>query len=239
MLDAEDLLRPPHLVAADLGEVAQDVRVVGQLGVEHVAALAPGARDDEDVVALVDVLRHDRGALARLVVGVRVHAHEAEAFCHGRVLQDRGAAQATMDSLHLRTPHRRLRRTPSTAPGPSMPLPRPAPGTTRWWVVGAVGITAEVAVIVWFGLASANALSADVTSYEWCRTPRCTLGYDVHRPDGAAVRCTIEAQDVRHGRVGTVTDDVPAGARSVHREVTVRTSARAVTGVVASCVRVP
>ena len=43
-----------------------------------------------------------------------------------------------------------------------MPLPRPAPGTTRWWVVGGLGITAAVALIVWFGLASANALGADV-----------------------------------------------------------------------------
>ena len=120
-----------------------------------------------------------------------------------------------------------------------MPLPRPAPGTTRWWVVGAVGITAAVAVIVWFGLSAANALGADVTSYDVVSDSEMTLGYDVHRPDGAAVRCTVEAQDVRHARVGTVTDDVPAGARSVHREVRVRTSARAVTGVVASCVRLP
>ena len=120
-----------------------------------------------------------------------------------------------------------------------MPLPRPAPGTTRWWVVGGVGTTAAVAVIVWFGLASANALDADVTTYNVESDSEMTVGYDVHRPDGAAVRCTIEAQDVRHARVGTVTDDVPAGARSVHRDVRVRTSARAVTGVVASCVRTP
>ena len=120
-----------------------------------------------------------------------------------------------------------------------MPLPRPAPGTTRWWVVGGVGITAAVAVIVWLGLASANALGADVTAYNVVSDSEITVGYDVHRPDGVAVRCTVEAQDVRHARVGTVTDDVPAGARSVHREVTVRTSARAVSGVVASCVRTP
>lgn len=120
-----------------------------------------------------------------------------------------------------------------------MPLPRPAPGTTRWWVIGAVGISAMVAVIVWFALASSNALSADVTTYDVVSDSELSLGYDVHRPDGAAVRCTIEAQDVRHGRVGTITDDVPAGAKSVNREVTVRTSARAVVGVVQSCVRLP
>ncbi|GGB82732.1 hypothetical protein N798_09665 [Knoellia flava TL1] len=119
-----------------------------------------------------------------------------------------------------------------------MPLPRPAPGTAHWWVVGILGVGIMVAGVVWFGLASANALRADVTAYRVVSDSVLELGYDVHRPDGAAVRCTIEAQDVRHGRVGTTTDDVPAGATSVHREVTVRTSARAVTGVVASCVRV-
>lgn len=120
-----------------------------------------------------------------------------------------------------------------------MPLPRPAPGTTRWWVVGTVGISLMVALIVWFALASANALTADVTAYNVGSDSEITVGYDVHRPDGAAVRCTVEAQDTRHGRVGTITDDVPAGAKSVHREVTVRTSARAVVGIVQSCVRLP
>lgn len=120
-----------------------------------------------------------------------------------------------------------------------MPLPRPAPGTTRWWVIGAVGTSVAVGFIVWFALASSNALKATVTNYKVVSDAELTLGYDVHRPDGAAVRCTVEAQDVRHGRVGTQTDDVPAGAKSVHREVTVRTSARAVVGVVQSCTRLP
>ena len=120
-----------------------------------------------------------------------------------------------------------------------MPLPRPAPGTTRWWVIGTIGISIIVAVIVWFALASANALTAETTHYSNVTDSQITVRYDVHRPDGAAVRCTIEAQDTRHGRVGTITDDVPAGPTSVNRTVTVRTSARAVVGVVSSCVRVP
>ena len=48
------------------------------LRVEHVAALAAGARDDEDVDALGRVLRRGRRALARLVVGVGVHRHQAQ-----------------------------------------------------------------------------------------------------------------------------------------------------------------
>ncbi|WP_040883946.1 DUF4307 domain-containing protein [Janibacter sp. HTCC2649] len=120
-----------------------------------------------------------------------------------------------------------------------MPLPRPAPGTTRWWVIGALGTSLILAVIVWFALASANALRADVTAYKVVSDAQITVSYDVHRPDGAAVRCTVEAQDTRHGRVGVADDDVPSGAKSVNRTVTVRTSARAVVGVVSSCVRVP
>jgi hypothetical protein len=33
-----------------------------------------------------------------------------------------------------------------------MPLPRPAPGTTRWWVVGTLGCLLAVGVIVWWGI---------------------------------------------------------------------------------------
>ena len=46
--------------------------------VEDAAALAAGAGDDQHVDALVDVAGHGRGALARLVVGVGVHRHQAQ-----------------------------------------------------------------------------------------------------------------------------------------------------------------
>ncbi|PRY58151.1 uncharacterized protein DUF4307 [Knoellia remsis] len=118
-----------------------------------------------------------------------------------------------------------------------MPLPRPAPGTTRWWVIGGVLTAIALTYMTWFAFSEANALKATVTDYKVLSDSQIRLGYDVTRPDGSAVSCTLEAQDVRHGRVGTLTDDVPAGPKTVHREVTVRTSARAVTGVVASCDR--
>ena len=35
-----------------------------------------------------------------------------------------------------------------------MPLPRPAPGTAKWWVVGTVGCVAGPALAIWWGLAS-------------------------------------------------------------------------------------
>ncbi len=120
-----------------------------------------------------------------------------------------------------------------------MPLPRPAPGTTRWWVVGTVGVLAGVAFAVWFGLASTvGSVRPEVTGYRVESDRSVVVEYDLHRPEGTAVLCRVDALDAAKGRVGTVEDAVPAeGPASVHREVRVRTSVRAVTGVVDSCVR--
>ena len=72
---AEDVAGPLHLLAADLGDVLEDVGPV-HLRVEDRAALAAGAGRDVDVDALGDVLRRRGRALARLVVGVGVHVHQ-------------------------------------------------------------------------------------------------------------------------------------------------------------------
>ncbi len=121
-----------------------------------------------------------------------------------------------------------------------MPLPRPAPGTTRWWVVGIVGCLAAVGVIVWWGIAStAGSVRPEVTAYRVESDTSIVVEYDLHRPAGVAVLCRITALDGGRNRVGTVDDDVPAqGPTSVHRVVSLRTSVRAVTGVVDSCTRV-
>lgn len=121
-----------------------------------------------------------------------------------------------------------------------MPLPRPAPGTTRWWVVGTLGCLAAVAVIVWWGITTTTgSVRPEVTGYLVESDRSVRVEYDLHRPVGTAVVCRVSALDSGKGRVGTVVDAVPAaGPASVHREVRVRTSARAVTGVVDSCVRV-
>jgi Domain of unknown function (DUF4307) len=121
-----------------------------------------------------------------------------------------------------------------------MPLPRPAPGTTRWWVVGILGCLAAVGVIVWYGIAStAGSVRPEVTAYQVQSDTSIVVEYDLHRPAGVAVVCRITALDGGRNRVGTVEDAVPAqGPSSVHRVVSLRTSVRAVTGVVDSCIRV-
>ena len=121
-----------------------------------------------------------------------------------------------------------------------MPLPRPAPGTTRWWVVGIVGCLAAVGVIVWWGIVStAGSVRPEVTAYRVESDTSIVVEYDLHRPAGVAVLCRITALDGGRNRVGTVEDAVPAqGPSSVHRVVSLRTTVRAVTGVVDSCTRV-
>ena len=121
-----------------------------------------------------------------------------------------------------------------------MPLPRPAPGTTRWWVLGSVGIIVSVGVIIWWGIVgTAGSVRPEVTGYRVESDASIVVRYDLHRPSDTAVLCRVSALDGSKARVGTVEDTVAAGGpTSVQREVRVRTSARAVTGVVDSCVRV-
>ncbi len=121
-----------------------------------------------------------------------------------------------------------------------MPLPRPAPGTTRWWVVGIAGCLVAVGVIVWWGIVTTTgSVRPEVTAYRVESDTSIVVEYDLHRPAGVAVLCRITALDGGRNRVGTVEDAVPAqGPSSVHRVVSLRTSVRAVTGVVDSCTRV-
>jgi hypothetical protein len=121
-----------------------------------------------------------------------------------------------------------------------MPLPRPSPGTRKWWLIGSVGVLVSVGVIVWWGVVSTvGSVRPEVTGYKVESDASVVVEYDVHRPAGTAVRCRVSALDGSKARVGTVEDAVPAdGPSSVHREVLIRTSVRAVTGVVDSCVRV-
>lgn len=122
-----------------------------------------------------------------------------------------------------------------------MHLPRPAPGTARWWVVGTVGVLLGVGVVTWYGIATTvGSVRPEVTAYRVESDTSIVVEYDLHRPEGTAVTCRIDALDGTRARVGTVEDAVPSeGPASVHREVRLRTSVRAVTGVVDSCVRVP
>ena len=77
LLDAEDLPGPGHLLAPDAGQVGADLGPVHGL-VQDVAALAAGQGADQDLHALAHIPGHGGGALARLVVGMRVHGHQPQ-----------------------------------------------------------------------------------------------------------------------------------------------------------------
>lgn len=120
-----------------------------------------------------------------------------------------------------------------------MPLPRPAPGTLKWWIVGTVGVAMMLGAVIWYGLATqVGAVTPQVIGYDVRGDADVVVTYHVNRPGGSALRCVITALDARHGRVGAAQDEIPAGDGWVRRTVTVRTTQRAVTGVVDSCARV-
>ena len=64
------------------------------------------------------------------------------------------------------------------------------------------------------------------------------VSFDVSRPPGLAVTCTVRAMDGRFTVVGSADIVVPPeGDQVVRLDKTVRTTSRAVTGVVQDCVR--
>lgn len=113
------------------------------------------------------------------------------------------------------------------------------PRTKMWWVIGALGVGAMLALVIWYGVATqVGAVRPQVVGYHVQDDTLTEVTYQVNRPEGRGLSCVITALDERHGRVGTAQDAVPAGEGWVRRTVTVRTTHRAVTGIVDSCTRV-
>jgi hypothetical protein len=118
-----------------------------------------------------------------------------------------------------------------------VPIPRPAPGSAKWWVVAGIGILLGCAMAVWFGLASSlGQPSWTVQGYHVVDDRTVDVTYLVSRPIGRDVTCVIRAMDRSFGTVGLVEVHVPGSDESsVRRTTRVRTTTRAVTGVVKSC----
>ena len=117
----------------------------------------------------------------------------------------------------------------------------PPATSRRWAVIGGVLVTAFTALIVALGLyLQQDRVQATVTSYEVVDDRTVEVGFDVRRPADTAVVCRVRAVSVDFATVGTVDVTIPAdaadGARTVHEDVTVRTTTRATTGTVSNCV---
>jgi hypothetical protein len=134
----------------------------------------------------------------------------------------------------------------SSAPPPSVTGQRRLripPGTDRrrlgWSVAGAVVGVVAAAVIGWWLLrGESDRITATTTAYKVQSDTSVTVGFDVSRPPGLAVTCTVRAIDGHFTVVGTTSVPLPDSAdRVVHQEATIRTTTRAVTAVVQDCVR--
>ena len=119
-----------------------------------------------------------------------------------------------------------------------MTLPRPAPGTLKFWVIGTIGISLGVALAVWFGLAATlGQPSWDTTAYKVLDDRSVRVDFQVHSPEAKPLTCTIHALARDFATVGSMKVDVTFPSGDEQRgSATVRTTSRAVTGEVRTCV---
>jgi len=118
-----------------------------------------------------------------------------------------------------------------------VPIPRPAPGKARAWVLGSIAIVLGSAIAVWFGLASTLGKPSWTTlSYHVVDDRTVDVTYLVSRPSDRNVSCVIRAMDKGFATVGLLGVDIPGSeSRSVKLTTRIHTTTRAVTGVVKSC----
>ena len=85
-----------------------------------------------------------------------------------------------------------------------MPLPRPAPGTAKWWVVGVVGCLARHGPrhLVGPGQHARPGHAGPTWATRTSTDRSISVTYDVHRPDGRDVSCVVRALDSTTARSG-------------------------------------
>lgn len=107
----------------------------------------------------------------------------------------------------------------------------------RWWVVGVLGCVAGIAFAVWWGLASnSSGIAFQTVTYRVVDDRSVDVGYEVVRPPGTRVTCLVQALDAHFGAVGSAQVPIPvSSAGAVQQTVRLRTTTRAVTGLVKAC----
>lgn len=113
----------------------------------------------------------------------------------------------------------------------------PTRNSRRWLAIGALLAVPVLALIVWLGVGmSKDAIDDAVVGYRVDSDSQVTVTWRAEHPDDKVVVCTVQAQDVRHGVVGSVVETIPAGSgTTTTRTTVVRTTARAVSGNVKEC----
>jgi uncharacterized protein (DUF58 family) len=128
---------------------------------------------------------------------------------------------------------------PNSAP-PDARASAAAARRRRGWAVagGVVGLVVAVLLGWWTLRNEGQRITATTIGYQVESDTEVTVSFDVSRPPGLAVTCTVRALDGHFTVVGSADIVVPPeGERVVHLEKAVRTTSRAVTGVVQDCVR--
>ena len=128
---------------------------------------------------------------------------------------------------------------PNSAP-PDARASATAARRRRGWAVagGVVGLVVAVLLGWWTLRNEGQRITATTIGYRVESNTTVTVSFDVSRPPGLAVTCTVRALDGHFTVVGSADIVVPPeGERVVHLEKAVRTTSRAVTGVVQDCVR--
>ncbi|EFQ83730.1 hypothetical protein HMPREF0063_11393 [Aeromicrobium marinum DSM 15272] len=104
-----------------------------------------------------------------------------------------------------------------------------------WPLIAAVGITAGVAWAAWLAF-QPRPVSAVLYGYDVVGDDSVVLTVEIRRDEPVAVECAVYAQGSDHAVVGERTVMVgPADVAVVREDITVQTTARAVTGVLRSC----
>lgn len=105
----------------------------------------------------------------------------------------------------------------------------------QFWA-GFLGVVGLAVATFWFSNTNYNPVSYEVVAYEVVNDWQIRIEFEVVAPAGSELSCDLQAMDSTFGIVGHKTIDLPAGDAAVSRySASVRTSAKAVTGVVEIC----
>lgn len=117
-----------------------------------------------------------------------------------------------------------------------MAIPRPAPEDRKWWVIGTIGVLIGIVLASWWGISASRGISWDNGPFTVNDARSVQVTFYVTNQDGKPIRCTLEAQDITHSRVGVLTVDLPASSYTTTSYTrTIPTVSEAVTGIVDSC----
>lgn len=116
----------------------------------------------------------------------------------------------------------------------------PDRGQRRWWALGGAFVVVASALTIWFGLSGTEgAITTTDIGFERNGDREIVMIFDVTRPAGTQLSCTVTAMDSKYARVGTKEHTVPASEASTTRvRAAVRTTTTAATATVQGCTRV-